>query len=246
MTTAIVKQQLTPDVWQMITEIAPVMKQSQLFGVGSTQAAMAIMVKGHELGLSLTASFQFIHVINNRPTLSPKGALALINQSGLCEELTIEEKADSKGNPKSCTVTMKRDSKPYTVSFSMDDAKKAGLIKPNSGWEKYPANMLKWRAIGYCADVVFPDILGGMHRTEELGGEITPEGEVITADWKVTESQPQKQEKSALDKLVEEFGAEAVMTANNGAIPSTDDEIKDVRFLLESKVNEPIEEDSSE
>jgi hypothetical protein len=34
--------------------------------------------------------------------------------------------------------------------------------------------MLRWRAIGFCADVVFPLLIGGMKRADELGAGITP------------------------------------------------------------------------
>lgn len=170
-----VRQELTPDTWQMIKEIAPAMQQSRLFGVASPEAAMAIMLKGYELGLSLTASFEFVQVIQGRPTLSPRGALALIQQSPNFAGMTITDSDDK------CTVWMKRKNGfEYTTEFTIEQAKKAGLVKKDSGWDKYPANMLRWRAIGYCADVVFPDIIGGMKRADEFGANITPEGDV----WK--------------------------------------------------------------
>jgi hypothetical protein len=70
------QRELTPQVWQMISQMAPVMWKSRLFGVVSQEAAAAIMLKGYELGLSVTASFEFIHVIQGKPGLSPRGALA--------------------------------------------------------------------------------------------------------------------------------------------------------------------------
>lgn len=65
-------KELTPSVWDMLKEIAPVMHVSRLFGVSSPEQATAIMLKGYELGLGVTSSFEFIHVIEGKPSLSPR------------------------------------------------------------------------------------------------------------------------------------------------------------------------------
>jgi len=116
--------------------------------------------------------------------------LAMIHQSGELASLEIKDLTDSKGNPTRCKVTMKRKNGfQYTVEFSMGDAQRAGIIRDKSCWEKYPANMLRWRAIGYCADVVFPDVIGGMYRPEELGADVDADGEPIK-QWNVVNPGP--------------------------------------------------------
>ena len=224
---------LTPQTWEMILAMAPAMHVSRFFGVSSPEQAAAIMVKGYELGLGLAASFEFIAVIKNKPTLVPKGALALIQSSPRCSGIKIEDIKDDKGNPERCRVWMKRDSGfEYTAEFSMDDAKRAGLVKPGGGWESYPANMLRWRAIGFCADVVFPDLLGGLKRADELGAELTTDGDVIEGRWSEvpqpmasSESTVEPQQTVTLDQLIEEHGAEAILAANNGTIPATTEDL---------------------
>jgi len=98
-----VAQPLTPAIWQMIQSIGPAMHQARLFGVSNPEQAMAIMLKGFELGLSLTASFEFVQVIQGHVGLSPRGALALIQQSPLCSKLEIQDQTDKAGNPSACT-----------------------------------------------------------------------------------------------------------------------------------------------
>ena len=179
-------QVLTPSIWTMITKVAPVMAASAMFGV-TPEKAMAVMVKGHELGLGLAASFDFIHVIQGKPSLSSMGALALVYNHPEYEGIEIVEE-ERNNSPWSCSVTMMRTNGfEHTVTFTLDDAERAGLIKKKSGWEKYPANMLRWRAIGYCADLVFPDALGGLRRAEEFGADITPGGEVVDGSWEGVE-----------------------------------------------------------
>ncbi len=238
MSTAIVKhQQLTPEVWSMIRDVAPVMQQARLFGVATESQAAAIMLKGHELGLSLAASFEFINVIRDKPGLIPRGALALIYGSSEFDGLKIDDEVDGKGNPTSCTVWMKRKNGiEYTAKFTMEDAKRADLIKPDSGWSKYPANMMRWRAIGFCADIVFPDVLGGMKRVDELGADITPDGEIIQGSWTVEPKQPQQPQKQVtLQQLMNQYPAEKILEANGGTIPATPTQINDVIAKLEKE-----------
>lgn len=219
---------LTPQTWQMIQSIAPAMHACRLFGVNSEHQAAAIMLKGYELGLGLTASFEFIHVVQGKPTLSPRGALALIMQHPELDELNVDDKKDA------CQVTMKRKNGfSYTVEFTLEDAKKAGVVKPGSGWESYPKNMLRWRAIGFCADVVFPDVIGGMKRSDEMGATITPEGDVIEGQWSNYTEQPKA---NLLEILVAQYGVDAILVANDGKIPASDEELATVAERLESEI----------
>ncbi len=241
MANEIVVREITPTVWGMIEKIAPTMKESRFFGVATVPQAQAIMLKGHELGLGLTQSFEFIHVIQDKPSLSPRGALALILRSGLLEDLDIKDIKNDKGEPEHCEVTMKRRGGiKYTTSFSMDDAKRAELVKPGSGWAKYPANMLRSRAIGYCADLVFPDVLGGMKRSDELGADITPEGNVIEATWTPVAVKPMSTAAAVpdattlLNNLTQAYGPERLIKENGGAIPTTIEELTELKAKLDA------------
>lgn len=227
------RRELTPSIWNMVQAMAPAMHASRFFGVANPEQAMAIMIKGYELGLGLASSFEFIKTIQGKPTLTPMGALALIQNSPHCAGLKIEDIKDEHGNPQACRVWMKRTNGfEYTVEFSMEDAIRAGLVKPDSGWDKYPANMLRWRAIGFCADVVFPDVIGGLKRADEFGADISPNGEVIDGSWEVKIQT--KQPEAALEELVECHGAQAVLDANNGVIPATAEDITRIAYILES------------
>lgn len=250
MTTALARYEVTPDTWKMIQAVTPTIYKARLFGVGSPEQAAAIMLKGHELGLSLTSSFEFIHIIENKPSISPRGALALIHQSGELEGLKIED------DGKACSVWMKRkNGVEFTATYSDDDAKKAGLVKDKSGWEKYPRQMRQWRAVGFCADVVFPDVIGGQKRSDEFGADLTPDGDVIEGSWSapvdntpIQPSQPATpQPSNLLAELVHTHGAEAVMEANGGVIPTTlagmelvRDKLADVEVTLQDSDNMPF------
>lgn len=224
-------RELTPGIWRMISEMAPVMHKAHLFGVTSPEQAAAIMLKGYELGLSMTASFELVQVIQGKPALSPRGAMAILLNSSVITEIMIKRLTDPKGGFLGYECTMSRTTGfKYTSKFTLEDAARAGLIKPDSGWEKYPENMALWRAVGFAADVVAPDITAGMtslmKAPEMYGVTLTEDGDVIDAHpVNVPSIDP-------LQALVNKFGAEAVMAANDGQIPNNG-QIETVRVKLE-------------
>jgi hypothetical protein len=245
------KPQITQNEFQMILQLAPTMHAARLFGTKSPEQAAAIMIKGYELGFSLTASFEFIHVIEDKPSLSPKGALAMILNSPLKEKVEIKDEVDATGKPIACTVTMKRKGEnPYTVRFSMEDARKAGLVKPNSGWEKYPANMCKWRAVGFCADIVFPDVIGGTKRADEYGADLTPDGDVIEGSWSVGSQQQQSTVSQKPAVTLESLKAAGytvaqIFEANGNKPPVTPEDYQAVLDQLTTPTGTPLTDDVS-
>jgi len=231
------------ETWQVIQSVAPVVQASRMFGVTEEQAAV-VMLKGHELQLGLASAFEFIHVIDSKPSISPKGALALIQKSDHLMGLSIKDEVDSKGEPSACTVTMRRvGGFEYTCTYTMADAQRAGVIKAGSAWEKYPANMLRWRAVGYCADVVFPDVIGGLYRPEELGATVNADGEplkeveaapaVQVIDVTPTEVPQVAAQLTIADIIAAGFTAEQIVAANEGTIPSTSEECSAVLEALQ-------------
>jgi hypothetical protein len=241
------------NTWALIQSIAPTSLQSRLFGVATVEQAAMIMLKGHELGLGLAASFEFIDVIQGKPGVNPKGALALIQQSGLLAGMKIENIVNDEDKPWACKVWMKRTNGfEYTSIFTMDDAKRAGLIKPDGGWDKYPANMLRWRAIGYCADIVFPDVIGGMLRPEELGATVSADGDIIESTATIVEPEgDQKEPKKLIPQTLADLltlgylpdGIMAVSTALGlpNPIPATPDEVAKVFAELMKDQKEVVE-----
>lgn len=67
--------------------------------------------------------------------------------------------------------------KENVVTYSMDDARRAKLVKPGGGWEKNPDAMLRARAVSKAGRMYFPEVLKGQYTPEEVEDFI--EGEVI-------------------------------------------------------------------
>lgn len=128
------------------------------------------MAKAADLGLPVTAAFDFFDIIENKPALKPIGALALIHRSRLVD-IEIDDSQDDR-----CTVTMTRRDTGFshTVVYTVADAMAAGLIredKPNSAWNRYRKDQLRNRAVGRCSKIVASDIIGGLYLTIELEHE---------------------------------------------------------------------------
>ena len=174
-------REMSMGVWHMINTVANDVYRSRLFPLSSPQQAAAIMLKGYEIGLGLMASFEFVQVVKGHVGLSPKGALALLHNSPRITKIKLTRLTDEKNKFIGYECTMARDNGfSHTEQWTLEDAKTAGLFKPDSNWEKYPENMCKWRAIGFCADIVAPDVTAGMVdfmiRPEQFGVRIDDEG----------------------------------------------------------------------
>lgn len=118
---------------------------------------------GMELGLKPLQAMQNIAVINGRPALWGDAVIAIVRGSPLCE-FVIEE---DDGETARCRV--KRRGEPEQVrTFSMADAKAAGLMGKQGPWSQYPKRMRQMRARAFALRDVFPDVLRGMPVAEEL------------------------------------------------------------------------------
>ena len=54
------------------------------------------------------------------------------------------------------------------VGFTIEDAKRAGLIKPKGHWEKFPGEMLRSRTTSKAIRMLCPEIVAGYYTPEEI------------------------------------------------------------------------------
>lgn len=169
------------------------MKSGMFTDVKQISQAIVKIQAGKELGLPPVYSMQNINMIRNRLTTSANTMAMLVKKSGNYD-YRIKEHTD-----KVCTLVFyQREGDKWTEvgdsSFSMEDAKRAGLIRPDSGWEKYPRAMLFSRAISQGARIYAPDAIGGVYTDEEIRSipdrpkDDSPAGEEATT--KTTEQAP--------------------------------------------------------
>jgi hypothetical protein len=159
---------ITPSEWQAMTEQANALVKSGFLpkGIDTPQKAVAIMLLGRELGIPAWTAFNGINVIQGKPTVSPQLMLAMINRSGLFEDMRIT--SDING----ATCTMKRKGRaPHTETFTAKDAAAMGLMGKDN-YLKQPATMFKWRVVSACARVVYSDVILALYTPEEMGADV--------------------------------------------------------------------------
>jgi hypothetical protein len=142
---------------------------------GKAESCLLAIQHGSEVGLSPMQSLQSIAVINGRPTIWGDAALALVQASPVCE--FVYETIDGDGDQMAAVCQAKRRgyAKPTIVTFSVADAKKAGLWGKSGPWQQYPRRMLQLRARGFALRDAFPDVLRGLVTAEEAQDYPQPE-----------------------------------------------------------------------
>ncbi len=150
-------------------------------GMEKPESVLIAVEMGYEVGLSPMAALQNTAVVNGRPTIYGDAALALVRGSGLLD-FYEEKQVGAKGKDDfGYCVTAKRkcDNSKYSETFTVADAKVAGLWGKPGPWTQYPARMLKFRARGFLLRDAFGDVLKGMRTYEEARDYIDIDAEVV-------------------------------------------------------------------
>jgi hypothetical protein len=121
---------------------------------------------GREVGLGPLQALQNIAIINGRPSIWGDAAIALVRGHPDCQ--SVQEGVEGEGEARQgwCEVT-RRGEQPQRRTFSVGDAKRAGLWGKSGPWTQYPDRMLQLRARGFAIRDVFPDALRGVMTREE-------------------------------------------------------------------------------
>lgn len=184
MTSAVMVRPVTTGEWGVMVQQAGVMIKSGFLptGIKTEAQAIAIMMKGRELGIPPMYALSNIAMINGKPTASAELMLALIYREHGGEALKF-----LRTSPEVCTIEYKRKDwiEVQTYEFSLADAKRAGLAGRSGPWTLFPQAMLRARCISAVARLAFPDVIGGLYTPEELGAPVGVEdqtGEVVVMD----------------------------------------------------------------
>lgn len=163
---------------------------------------------GLALGIGFTQVLTDIHVIEGRPSMSANLMQALIRKAGH----RIRIRGDNRSA--TCSIVRKDDPEfPYSVTYTLDDAKLAGLMGKDN-WRKYPASMLQARAIAMCARQACADVLAGIAYVPD---ELDTRGEIVDAEPIMETATPAHTDPPAETEWMDTWDArydEAVQTAD--------------------------------
>lgn len=139
---------------------------------------LVALEQGRALGIAPIQAMNQINVIKGKPALSADLIAALVRRAG--HRLRVE------GDDTYAQVTIIRaddpDYIPKPVRWDMERAKRAGLLG-NPSWQKYPAAMLRARAISEAARAWANDALYGfIYTPEELDNNWLPDTDPDTGE----------------------------------------------------------------
>lgn len=138
----------------------------------TAEAITMVVLYGLELGISPIQSIQGITKINGKFCIYGDLVPALLWSHGFDIDQTIEGEGD---NMKAvCTIT-RPNGKKVTRTFSVAQAKVAGLWGKAGPWKQFPERMLGWRALGFAKSDGAADVMRGMSIVE-VEQDVTPLG----------------------------------------------------------------------
>lgn len=147
-------------------EVAVIMSKTDMIPKsykGKPEDIFVCAMFGQSIGLNVMQALQNISVINGRPALWGDSVLSLILSHPDFEDIIEEDD----GSTATCTIK-RAGMSPHSVTFSMQDATNAGLLKKPGPWQQYPKRMRQMRARAFAARDTFADALGGISVREEI------------------------------------------------------------------------------
>lgn len=166
--TAVATFDLSPRTFEQALQLADYMSKSEMVPKqyrGRPGDCFIAMQWGMEIGLKPLQALQSIAAINGKPSIYGDAGKALLLAHGCIieEDDTETVKANGRGR---CSI--KRPGRPVVQrTFSLEDAKTAGLWGKEGPWRAYPYRQMAWRAFWFAARDAAADLLRGMGGAEE-------------------------------------------------------------------------------
>lgn len=185
---------IIPRTIDEVVVLSKIAQESNNFGIRHPSEAAVRIMYGLELGLSPYQSLMGITVIQGKPTMAANTVAAMVKRSGRYNYKIVRWDATA------CELEFYEHGQMCgSATFSIDDARRAGLIKGGGGWEKFPKAMLFARALTQGARAYCPDVfLGGIYTPDEIDDTLQPSIQPV-----VTQSTPQEPESKPVRVQVE-------------------------------------------
>ena len=163
-----ITEEAMPATFEELSSMAKSFVASGFFtDVTSLSQGIVKIQAGKELGIPPVYAMQNINMIRGKLCSSANTLALLVKRSGHYT-YRITEHTDTL-----CVIVFKElvDGKWVDIGksiFTIEDAKRARLVSPDSAWTKYPRAMLFSRAISQGARIYCPDAIGGIYTSEEI------------------------------------------------------------------------------
>lgn len=149
--------------------------------MGKPANVLLAVMHGHAVGLTPAQALSSIMVVNNRCSIWGDALLGIVKTSSEYEWSRDGYDPNVEGGTAWFEVKRKGE-EPLKRTFSVEDAKTAGLNGKPGPWQQYKKRMLYMRARAFALRDAFGDVLKGLRVAEEERDLITVEATVHTGD----------------------------------------------------------------
>ena len=153
------------DEMKALETMATAATNSKFFNtLNGKDGIFSIMLYAREIGVPpMQALMGGLHNVQGKITMSAQLMNSMIRKAG--HKIEILESTNAvcilKGTRKDTGETA-------TISFSLEEARNAGVYKSGGSWDKYPSDMCFARALSRLARRLFPDIIGTAYVEDEI------------------------------------------------------------------------------
>lgn len=185
---------LMPQSFEALYRMSKIMSASGLMpkGMESPEAVFVAVQMGMEVGMSPMQAVQNIAPINGRPSIYGDSVLGLVRASGLLEYITETIEGDGEGMLARVIAKRKNEPDPIERTFSVTDAKTAGLWGKAGPWTQYPKRMLQMRARSWALRDGFGDVIKGLQIAGHEAIDLVSDGKQYKVEEKDDEPGPAK------------------------------------------------------
>jgi 5'-3' exonuclease len=131
----------------------------------NADTVLAVISRGREVGLAAGAALDTFKLVEGRLCPGWQFIVDRAERDPMCEFLYCSD-----STPTSATVRIKHRRNPteQTLTYTLEEARAAGLVKPKGAWEKYPGPMCRKMALVHGARMVFPGATASLYAIEEM------------------------------------------------------------------------------
>lgn len=153
---------------------------------GKPDSIMVVGMMGARLGVDVFTAMNGIADINGKPAIYGDLMLAIcLNHPAFVDCVEVVEGTPFQDTFRAVCSAVRKGREPVVRSYSVQEAKEAGLWKKAGPWTTAPARMLQNRARAFALRDAFADALAGFHSREEMTDAID-----ITAETTVSNDAP--------------------------------------------------------
>jgi hypothetical protein len=167
-----------------IERMAGAVAKSGLFGIKTSEQAMALMLVAQAEGLHPAIAARDYHIIQGRPALKADAMLARFQAAGgrvKWLQMSDTRVAGEFSHPQGGSVE---------IDWTIEMAKRAGLTK-NPTWGQYPRAMLRARCVSEGIRSVFPGVVVGAYTPEEIADSDHTPAPIDLGPAQIVEPPPQ-------------------------------------------------------